>query len=115
MARSAAPELRENAELQNEAFSVFRGEDRRQRKADVLPVPMKEQVIAPILRPVVHALDLCAVFGIVRKMFESFVFRVRKNVPLVIGVKLLPKDCDIGPGDRFTDGDLVFHVVSSKI
>ena len=37
-----------------------------------------------------------------------------KNVPHVIGVKLLPKGCDVGLGDRFTDGDLVFHVVSSK-
>ena len=42
------------------------------------------------------------------------VFRIWKNVPHVIGVKLLPKGCDVGLGDRFTDGDLVFHVVSSK-
>ena len=75
---------------------------------------MKEQVIAAVLRPVVHALDLRTVFGIVQKMFAIFVFRIGKNVPHVIGVKLPPKDCDVGLCDRFTDGDLVFHVVSSK-
>ena len=75
---------------------------------------MKEQVIAAVLRPVVHALDLRTVFAIVQKMFAFIVFRIGKNVPYVIGVKLLPKGCDVGLGDRFTDGDLVFYVVSSK-
>ena len=75
---------------------------------------MKEQVIAAVLLPVVHALDLRTVFAIVQKMFAIFVFRIGKNVPHVIGVKLLPKGCNVGLGDHFTDGDLVFHVVSSK-
>ena len=57
---------------------------------------MKEQVIAAVLLPVVHALDLRTVFGIVQKMFTIFVFRIWKNVPHVIGVKLLPKGCSIG-------------------
>ena len=75
---------------------------------------MKEQVIAAVLRPVMHVLNLRTVFAIVQKMFAILVFWIWKNVPHVMGVKLLPKGCDVGLGDRFTDGDLVFHVVSSK-
>ena len=52
-----------------------------------------------VLLPVVHALNLRTVFGIVQKMFAIFVFQIWKNVPHVIGVKLLPKGCDVGLGE----------------
>ena len=54
------------------------------------------EVIAPVLQPVVHVFDLHTVFRIAQKMLEVFVLRVRENIPLVIGVKLLPKGGSIG-------------------
>ena len=52
--------------------------------------------MAIVLRPVVNALNLRTVFRIVQKMRKVFVVRVGKNVPLVVGVKLLPKGRSIG-------------------
>ena len=76
---------------------------------------MKKQVMAIVLRSVVNVLDLRAVFRIAQKMLEAFVLRVRENIPLVIGVKLVPKGRNIGLDNGLTDGDLVFRAVSSKI
>ena len=39
---------------------------------------------------------LRTVFRIIQKMLEAFVLRVRKNITLVVAVKLLPKGCSIG-------------------
>ena len=48
------------------------------------------------------------------KVFKLVGVGVGENVPLVIGVKLLPKCGNVVFRDCFTDGDSVFHLISSK-
>ena len=111
---AVTPELRVNAEFHNEALAVLRSEDYRHSKTDVLPIPVEEQEVAAILRP---AMNLHHVIVILRtkEVFKILVVGIGKDVPLVVDVKLLPKDSNIGFRDCFTDGNLVFHLHSSRI
>ena len=111
---AAAPELRVDAELHDKALAVLRVEDHRHSKADVLSVPLKKQKEAAVLRPAVNFHHVLMIFQ-AKKVFQFFLVGIRKDIPLVIGMQPLPKGSNIVFCDRFTDGDLVFHFVSSKI
>ena len=93
---SIASEFRVDAEFHDKALSILGSENHRQCKANVLSAPLKEQIIAVVLRPVVNVFNLRTVFRIIQKMLEAFVLRVRKNITLVVAVKLLPKGYSIG-------------------
>lgn len=92
---SIASEFRVDAEFHDKALSILGSENHRQCKANVLSVPLKEQIIAVVLRPVVNVFNLRTVFRIIQKMLEAFVLRVRKNITLVVAVKR-PKRRSIG-------------------
>ena len=75
---------------------------------------MEEQEEAVILRPAVDFHHLVVIFR-TEEVFQFFLVGIRENIPLVIGVQLLPEGSNIVFRDGFTDGDLVFNFVSSKI
>ena len=75
---------------------------------------MEEQEEAAILRPAVD-LHHVVTIRLTKEIFQFFLVGVCENIPLVIGVQLLPEGSSIVFRDGFTDGDLVFHFVSSKI
>ena len=62
---SIASEFRVDAEFHDKALSILGSENHRQCKANVLSVPLKEQIIAVVLRPVVNVFNLRTVFRIV--------------------------------------------------
>ena len=103
-----------DAVFHQKAFSVLRREDDRHGEADLLPVPDKKQKIRAVLRP---APDLHHVPVIFRadEVFPLTTARFCKNVPRIVAIQLLPKTRDVRIRDCFADGDLVLHVVSSKI
>jgi len=112
--RAAAPKLRVDAELHDKALAVLCGEDHRHSKADILSAPMEEQEEAAILRPAVDIHHVVTI-RLTKEIFQIFLVGVGENIPPVIGVKLLPEGSNVVFCDGFTDGDLFFHFVSSKI
>ena len=68
---------------------------------------------AAILRPAVDIHHVVTI-RLTKEIFQIFLVGVGENIPLVIGVKLLPEGSNVVFRDGFTDGDLFFHFVSSK-
>ena len=75
---------------------------------------MEEQEEAAILRPAVDFHHVVTI-RLTKEIFQIFLVGVCENIPLVIGVQLLPEGSSVVFRDGLTDGDLVFHFVSSKI
>ena len=68
---------------------------------------------AAILGPVVEPADGGAVF-VTGEVLPVLVHPVWENIPPKIETKLLSKGRNIISRDGFTDGNLVFHLLSSK-
>ena len=109
-AHSAAPVLRQHAELQNEAFAVLAGEHRRQGKAHILPVPGKRQPMDRMDRPGAKALHGPAVV-VSQKIRPVLVLRVRENIPAEIGPKPLPEQGPFLLRDGLADDNVFYHVL----
>ena len=112
-AGSVPAKLRIDAVFHDEALAVLGSEEHGHGKSDIPSVPPEEQEEAAILRSAVNFHHAVMIPG-AEKVFKFVVIGVGENVPLVIGMKLLPKGSNIVFRDCFTDGDSVFHLVSSK-
>src|SRR5699024_5921623 len=81
--------------------------------ADLLTTAIEEQEEAAILLPAVKPHDVIVIRR-TKKVMKRVIVCFRENIPLVVGVKLFPKDGSVVFRACFTDGNWVFHVVSSK-
>ena len=113
-AYSVSAKFRIDAELHQKAFAVLGQVQHRQAEAHLLPVLLKEQVITAVGLTVVDLLDLRAVLRIIQKVGQVFIFGIGEDIARVIGMHLLPEAGYLGFRDRFTDGDRIGHLHSSK-
>ena len=112
-AGSVPAKLRIDAVFHDETLAVLGSEEHGHGKSDIPSVPPEEQEEAAILWAAVNFHYAVMIFG-AEKVFKLVVIGVGENVLLMIGMKLLPKCGNVVFRDCFTDGDLVFHLISSK-
>ena len=74
---------------------------------------MEEQEKAPILGSAMYFHHMFVIFR-TKKILQVLMIGIWENIPLMIGMKLLPKDGNFLLCDCFTDGNWVFHFISSR-
>ena len=112
-AGSVPAELRIDTVFHDEALAILEREDHRHGESNILSVPLKKQEEAAVLWSAVNFHHVVIILG-TKKAFQFACIRMGKNVPPVIGMKLFPESGNIVFRDCFTDGDPVFHLISSN-